>query len=117
MPENSNSATFATTPTCQTLYILDAKFTIMANGQRQNLLLMLNLTGPGSENMTIWVEAQEKVAGYLIPILASCIGALVLVLVIILAIYLKRRHDAKKAVNLANDLSHLDNFMPVKRLE
>lgn len=114
---NSQSATFPTSSTCQTLYLIDQEFGNMSNGQRQNLLLMLNLTAVGSENMSIWVEGQEKVGSYLIPILLSCIGALLVVLVVIMAVYLKRRCDAKKAANLTNDLSHLDTLMPVKRLE
>lgn len=114
-PQNSENATFNATSQCLGFYVTGATFETMSNGQRQNLLMALTLNITGIESMTSYVIGQQS-QGYLFTILFSSIGVLVLIFVIIGGALLWRRCRTQKAINITNDLAHLDKYMPVVRL-
>lgn len=115
-PTDSQNVTFNATSQCLAFYVTGAKFEKMSNGQRQNLLMSLALNISGTESMTSYIVGQEA-TGLLFVILFSSIGVVVLVLVIAGGLLIWRRCKAKKAMSLVNDLAHLDQHMPVQRLE
>lgn len=88
----------------------------MSNGVRQKLLMALTLNITATESMTSYVVGQQS-SGYLFMILFISIGVLVLIVLVVGGVFLWKRLRAKKAITLANDLSHLDTHMPVMRLD
>lgn len=66
--------------------------------------------------MSGYIVGQEA-KSILIPILFSAVGVLALILIVGGGILIYKRCRQKKALELQNDLTHLDKTMPVHKLE
>jgi hypothetical protein len=109
--------TFKAEALCNVFYGAALKFDNLPNGNRKKLLMALSTSKDVQEEMSIFIEGQHSILSSLVvTFFATLVAIIVLLLLGAPIMYLRRRCLRNKRLIEAQDVSHIDKYMPVKKL-